>query len=158
MGRLRFPVDPESLKGRVCYGGLDLSSTTDITAFVLVFPPEDDDDKYIVLPYFWLPADNIPLRVRRDHVFYDVWERQGLINTHEGTVIHYDFVEKFIEDLGKQYNIREIAFDRWVPHRWCRTLMVGIHRCPVRPRFYVDVSAHERADEARSGEAHRPWW
>ena len=108
-----FPVDPESLKGRVCYGGLDLSSTTDITAFVLVFPPEDEDDKYIVLPYFWLPADNIPLRVRRDHVMYDVWERQGFINTTEGAVIHYDFVEKFIEDLGKQYNIREIAFDRW---------------------------------------------
>ncbi|MDD3513033.1 MAG: terminase large subunit [Synergistaceae bacterium] len=108
-----FPVDPESLKGRVCYGGLDLSSTTDITAFVLVFPPEDEDDKYIVLPYFWLPADNIPLRVRRDKVFYDVWERQGLINTTEGTVIHYDFVEKFIDDLGKQYNIRSIAFDRW---------------------------------------------
>ena len=108
-----FPVDPESLKGRVCYGGLDLSSTTDITAFVLVFPPEDEDDKYIVLPYFWLPEDSIPLRVRRDHVFYDVWQQQGLINTTEGTVIHYDFVEKFIEDLGKQYNIKEIAFDRW---------------------------------------------
>ena len=108
-----FPVDPESLRGRVCYGGLDLSSTTDITAFVLVFPPEDENDKYIVLPYFWLPADNIPLRVRRDNVMYDTWERQGLINTTEGTVIHYDFVEKFIDDLGKKYNIKEIAFDRW---------------------------------------------
>ena len=40
---------------RVCYGGLDLSSTTDITAFVLVFPPRDEDDKYVVLPYFWVP-------------------------------------------------------------------------------------------------------
>ena len=46
-------------------------------------------------------------------MFYDVWQQQGLINTTEGTVIHYDFVEKFIEDLGKQYNIKEIAFDRW---------------------------------------------
>ena len=52
-----FSVHPEDLEGRVCYGGLDLSSTTDITAFVLVFPPEDDDNKYIVLPYFWLPAE-----------------------------------------------------------------------------------------------------
>lgn len=49
-----FPVKPESLEGRVCYGGLDLSSTTDITAFVLVFPPEDETDKYTVLPYFWV--------------------------------------------------------------------------------------------------------
>ena len=47
-----FPVNEEELEGRVCYGGLDLSSTTDITAFVLVFPPLDEEDKYIVLPYF----------------------------------------------------------------------------------------------------------
>ena len=50
-----FAVDEDALEGRVCYGGLDLSSTTDITAFVLVFPPEDEDDKYIILPYFWIP-------------------------------------------------------------------------------------------------------
>ncbi len=43
----------------------------DITAFVLVFPPEDEDDKYIILPYFWIPEDNLDLRVRRDHVPYD---------------------------------------------------------------------------------------
>ena len=58
-----FKVDPESLEGRVCYGGLDLSSSTDITAFVLVFPPLDEDDKYTVLPFFWMPEDNIDLRV-----------------------------------------------------------------------------------------------
>ena len=50
-----FPVREEDLEGRICYGGLDLSSTTDITAFVLVFPPLDDQDKYCILPYFWLP-------------------------------------------------------------------------------------------------------
>ena len=60
-----FPANPEALEGRVCYGGLDLSSTTDITAFVLVFPPEDEDDKYAILPFFWIPEDNIDLRVRR---------------------------------------------------------------------------------------------
>lgn len=47
-----FAVNEKELKGRVCYGGLDLSQTTDITAFVLVFPPFDEDDKYIILPYF----------------------------------------------------------------------------------------------------------
>ena len=47
-----FNVAPEELKGRVCYGGLDLSSSTDITAFVLVFPPLDEEDKYVILPYF----------------------------------------------------------------------------------------------------------
>ena len=72
-----FEVDAEKLKGRECYAGLDLSSSTDITAFVLVFPPLNDDDKYIVLPYFWIPEDTVELRVRRDHVPYDVWKARG---------------------------------------------------------------------------------
>ena len=108
-----FAVNEEQLQGRVCYGGLDLSSTTDITAFVLVFPPLDEDDKYIILPYFWIPEDTLDLRVKRDHVPYDVWERQGYLQTTEGNVVHYGYIEKFIEELGKKFNIREIAFDRW---------------------------------------------
>ena len=108
-----FATSENDLEGRVCYGGLDLSSTTDITAFVLVFPPEYEDGKYIVLPYFWIPEDNLELRVRRDHVPYDVWERQGYLLTTEGNVVHYGYIEKFIESLGERFNIREIAFDRW---------------------------------------------
>lgn len=108
-----FAVNEEQLKGRVCYGGLDLSSTTDITAFVLVFPPLDEEDKYIILPYFWIPEDTLDLRVKRDHVPYDIWERQGYLQTTEGNVVHYGYIEKFIEELGKKFNIREIAFDRW---------------------------------------------
>lgn len=108
-----FAVDEDELEGRVCYGGLDLSSTMDITAFVLAFPPLDDEDKYIILPYFWIPEDNLTLRVNRDHVPYDVWERQGYLQTTEGNVVHYGFIEKFIEKLGERFNIREIAFDRW---------------------------------------------
>ena len=108
-----FPVDEDELEGRVCYGGLDLSSTTDITAFVLVFPPLDEDDKYVVLPYFWVPEDTLDLRVRRDHVPYDLWERKGYLQTTEGNVVHYGYIEKFIEKLGERFNIREIAFDRW---------------------------------------------
>ena len=108
-----FATSEDDLEGRVCYGGLDLSSTTDITALVLAFPPEYEDDKYIILPYFWIPEDNLDLRVRRDHVPYDVWERQGFLQTTEGNVVHYGYIEKFIERLGERYNIREIAFDRW---------------------------------------------
>ena len=108
-----YPVSEEELEGRICYGGLDLSSTTDITAFVLVFPPLDEEDKYQVLSYFWIPEENLELRVRRDHVPYDVWERQGFLLTTEGNVVHYGFIEKFIEQLGERFHIREIAFDRW---------------------------------------------
>ena len=108
-----FPVNPEDLEGRVCYGGLDLSSTTDLTSFCLVFPPEEEEEPYYVLPYFWVPEDTLDLRVKRDHVPYDIWERQGYIQTTEGNVVHYGYIEKFIEHLGEIYNIREIAFDRW---------------------------------------------
>ena len=111
--KCNFAVSEDELEGRICYGGLDLSSTTDITAFVLVFPPVDDEDKYVVLPYFWLPEETLDLRVKRDHVPYDVWERQGFVQTTEGNVVHYGYIEKFIERLGERFNIREIAFDRW---------------------------------------------
>ena len=106
-------VMEEELEGRVCYGGLDLSSTTDITAFSLVFPPLDDEEEYIILPYFWIPEDTLDLRVKRDHVPYDIWQRQGYLQTTEGNVVHYGYIEKFIEKLGEKFNIREIAFDRW---------------------------------------------
>lgn len=108
-----FAVNEEELAGRVCYGGLDLSATTDLTAFVLVFPPEEQTDKYQILPYFWIPEETVDLRVKRDHVPYDVWKKQGFIQTTEGNVVHYGFIETFIERLGERYNIREIAFDRW---------------------------------------------
>ena len=96
-----FPVSEDDLEGRICYGGLDLSSTTDITAFVLVFPPLDEEDKYYILPYFWIPEETLDLRVRRDHVPYDLWERQGTLMTTEGNVVHYGYIEKFIEQLGE---------------------------------------------------------
>ena len=103
----------DDLEGRPCYGGLDLSSTSDLTALVLVFPPTEQDAYYRTLSFFWLPEDTIPLRVRRDHVPYDVWQRQGAILTTEGDVVHYGFIEQFIVDLGHRFNIREIAVDRW---------------------------------------------
>jgi len=108
-----YKFDMDQLKKRPCYAGLDLSTTTDITAFVLVFPPEYKEDKYIILPFFWIPEESLETRVRRDHVRYDQWWAEGFINTTKGDVIHYSFVEKTIVDLGKKYNIKEIAYDRW---------------------------------------------
>ena len=110
---VRVLAAPEDLEGRRCYGGLDLSSTTDITAFVLVFPPADDGEPYKVLQWFWIPEENMRQRVLRDSVPYDVWSRQGRLETTEGNVIHYAWIEAFIEELGKRYDIREIAYDRW---------------------------------------------
>ena len=106
-------IDLASLRGRECYGGLDLSSTGDITAFVLMFPPRNETESYICLPYFWVPEDTIPLRVRRASVPYDTWHKQGFLQATEGNVIDYNFIEKFINDLYQIYNIKEIAVDRW---------------------------------------------
>lgn len=108
-----FPVDPKALYGRDCYAGLDLSTTSDITAFVLVFPPRTEDEKYIILPFCWIPEENMQQRVKKDHVPYDVWEKTGYLKTTEGNVIHYGYIEQVIEDLSKQYHILEIAYDRW---------------------------------------------
>ena len=115
-------VDTRMLEGRPCYAGLDLSSTTALTTLVLVFPPLNADDAYTVLPFFWLPEDTLSLRVRRDHVMYDVWKKQGFLQTTEGNVVHYGFIEQFICQLGERYNIREIAYDRWNASMMVQTL------------------------------------
>lgn len=107
------PIDMDALAGRDCYAGLDLSSTGDITTLVLIFPPRDEDEKYVLLPYFWIPEETIPRRVKANSVPYDIWEKQGYIMSTEGNVIHYDFIEKFIMDLSEKYHILEIAVDRW---------------------------------------------
>ncbi|HEM5075621.1 TPA: terminase large subunit [Streptococcus suis] len=134
------PIQYESLKGRSCYAGLDLSSTSDITAFVLVFPPRFEEENYIVLPFFWLPEDTLELRCRRDHVLYDVWERQGYIKTTEGNVVHYGFIEKFIEELSEIYHIKEIAYDRWNATQMVQNLEgIGLTMVPFG-QGYKDMS------------------
>ena len=107
------PIDMDALIGRECYGGLDLSSTGDITALVLAFPPRNETEKYILLPFFWIPEDTIPIRVRRGNVPYDVWQKQGYLYATPGNVVDYDHIEKTILELSTKYHILEIAVDRW---------------------------------------------
>ncbi|HBY19967.1 MAG: terminase [Clostridiales bacterium GWE2_32_10] len=105
-------IDLEYLEGRICYAGLDLSSTTDISALVLTFP-DDTGEEYYILPFFFIPDENMIERVKRDRVPYDVWVKQGLMQTTEGNVIHYGAIFNKINELHKKYNIKEIAYDRW---------------------------------------------
>ena len=102
--------EPEQLKGEKFYAGLDLASTTDIAALVLVFPNEAG---YAALPFFWIPGDSAHERERRDRVPYLTWARQGLIFLTDGDVIDYDAIRMKINELQKVYNIQEIAIDRW---------------------------------------------
>lgn len=115
-------IDFEKLKGRVCYGGLDLASTIDIAAFVLCFPPEDDEE-YIFLSFFWIPANNMIERSRRDRVPYDVWAKNKLIHATPGDVIDYNFILQTIRQLSETYDVREIAFDRWGAAKIAQDLM-----------------------------------
>lgn len=109
-------VDAEDLRGRECYAGLDLASTQDLAALVLVFPPRDETEKYVVLPFFWLPEENLEMYADRHNVNYAKWARDKLIITTPGNVIDYDYIfDMIVNDLvGKrQYNIKEIATDIW---------------------------------------------
>jgi len=105
-------IDIDSLKGQACYGGLDLSSTSDISAFVLLFPPYGARANWVVLPHFFLPEENIKERVRSDRVPYDVWKRQGLFNLTPGNFIDTSFIREKIKLLSDEFDIREIGVDR----------------------------------------------
>ncbi len=107
------PFTPESLRGRECFGGLDLASTTDIAALPLLFPPAEANERWKILWHFWVPEDGIEKRAKMDRVPYDVWRGQGFIRATEGEITDYDVIRRDVGELGKSYNIREIAFDRW---------------------------------------------
>ena len=102
---------PVTLEGRKCWGGLDLASTYDTTAFCLLFPL--DNGEYWVEPHFWVPEENLRQRVARDRVPYDLWQKQGFLHVTNGSVTDYDQVRSDINALAKKYNIRQIAIDRW---------------------------------------------
>lgn len=105
-------LELDSLAGRECWGGLDLSSTTDVSAFVLAFPPLGDEPVSL-LGFYWVPAENARARERKDRVPYLTWEKSGAIRMTPGNVIDYDRIRNQISEIGETYNIREIAVDRW---------------------------------------------
>jgi phage terminase large subunit-like protein len=102
---------PVDLTGRECWAGLDLATTYDTTALVLLFPLEDG--RYWVEPHFWIPDENAHAREKRDKVPYLTWERQGKLNMTPGNVTDFDRVRSDIVSLSKKYNIRQLAIDRW---------------------------------------------
>ena len=101
---------PEHLRGP-CWCGLDLASTTDVTAAVVVF--DCGDGTVAVLPRFWVPGDMAHKRERRDKVPYVDWHKRGLLTLTEGNVIDYDVVRADLRELQKQYGFREVIIDRW---------------------------------------------
>lgn len=98
------------LAGKDCYGGLDLSETEDLTAFVRAYPI---DGKIFLVPHFWLPEEGLRDRSRRDGVDYETWVREGLITACPGAAVDYFRVVADIAKLAEHSRIRQIAFDRW---------------------------------------------
>lgn len=138
------PIDMDALEGRECYGGLDLSSSGDVTAFVLMFPPRTDDEKYICLPFFWVPEETVPLRVQRSGVPYDNWIAEGYMYATPGNVIDYAYIQNTIEELSQRYHILEIAFDRWGSAMLIERLTeMGLTVVPIGQGF-KDMSAPSR--------------
>jgi len=103
--------DEASLEGMPCYAGLDLATTMDVSAFVLVF--RMDDGSYRILPYFWAPAEANKMRERMNKSRVDHWMREGYIKTSPGDQIDYGMVRNDIMELSRRFDIRKIAKDRW---------------------------------------------
>lgn len=97
--------------GRRCWGGLDLSTTTDLTAFVLVFPNEGDT--FDVVSHFWCPEERIQYRAKVDRVQYPLWVQEKCIHSTPGNVVDYEHIEAFIAGLLPQIDLLEIAYDPW---------------------------------------------
>jgi len=106
------PIDPATLAGRRCYVGLDLSTTTDLTAAVAVFP-DDEGPGCTVVPHFFCPADSIAARSARDRVPYDEWARRGFITATPGKTVDYERVRAELVDWQDRYQVRMVAFDPW---------------------------------------------
>lgn len=133
-------VTPEQLTGGECYGGLDLSATTDLTALGLVFP-FDDHTGLRTLNYFWLPEDDLDARIERDQVPYDEWARQGFLEFTEGNVVDYDRIIDRLAWAANTFDLRHVGHDRWQAGAVVQELTkLGIQATPI-PQTYGGMSA-----------------
>lgn len=105
-------VDSDLL-GRRCWGGLDLSSTQDLTALVLMFEPTEQDPCWRLKPYFWLPGDGLREKGDRDRVPYIAWRDAGWLNALPGRAINKMSVLHKLSEIAALHDVQEIAYDRW---------------------------------------------
>lgn len=104
---------PELLRKK-CYGGLDLSSTTDLTAFVLVFPPQEGLEKWYVLFKAWITDEKMQERSRRDHVDFVRWAEDGYVEVTSGDCIDFEFVEDDIYEAARLYDLKLLGVDPYL--------------------------------------------
>lgn len=103
------------LDGKLCYGGVDLSTSRDLTAFVLLFPPQPGLDAAVLLPYgIWRPEATVDEAEKRDHVPYRDWARAGFLDLCPGEVIDYGAVEERIREARERYDLKMVGFDPYL--------------------------------------------
>lgn len=105
--------DPSKLKGRKCFGGLDLASVRDLNAFSLVFPPDDPDGDWYVLVWFWCPQEKIDTQEKDDAAPYTQWQRDGWLTATPGNVTDYGPIKKHVEWASKEFQLIDVGFDIW---------------------------------------------
>jgi len=127
------------LEGQECWAGLDLSTTTDLTAFVMVF--KNDEGGLHVIPHFWAPRENARKRERRDRVPYLEWARRGMLTLTDGDWIDYDQIRADINALGERYYIRKVAVDRWNASQIVQQLMGDGFDIRLWGQGYASMSA-----------------
>lgn len=98
---------PQPLTGKKVFGGLDLSAVSDLTALVLVSEEGDVECK------FWLPSDGLRDKAKQDRVPYDVWAKQGVLNTTPGASIEYEYIAHELKRIFDEYDVQQINFDRF---------------------------------------------
>lgn len=105
--------NPTELIGKRCYVGLDLSSTTDLTALSILFPPQEGVPEWRALFKAFIPLENMKERIRRDKVPYDQWVKSGHLIATDGNAVDYELVQLQIESLAKQYKVKYLCADKW---------------------------------------------
>lgn len=101
----------ETLEGKLCYGGVDLSSTRDLTAFVLLFPPQEGLETAVWLPFIWHSGADIEAAERQDHALYRDWARAGFLTICEGDTIDYADLERTIAECAERFDLKTVGFD-----------------------------------------------
>lgn len=111
------------LAGKKCFGGLDLSTTTDLTAFTLLFPPQEGLDTWVALFWAWRPEDGVLEAEQRDHVPYRDWARAGFLALCPGDMVDFTLVEDAVARAAEQFDLDTLGVDPYLSRTLTPRLM-----------------------------------
>ena len=146
------------LRGKKCYGGLDLSKSTDLTAFVLLFPPQPGLETWVALFWAWRPEDGVEEAEQRDHVPYRDWARAGFLELCEGDIVDYSRVEEVIREAADAFDLITLGLDPAMSWTLSQRLMQGgievleisqtmLGMSPATKKLEVLIRAHQMLHE-----------